>query len=444
MDRMKLWHEHKNGEIVICPYSGTVLSVSKILSAEVEIDHILPFSRTLDDGRSNKILCIREANRLKTNLTPFEAKNLFAQQGWDYEQILSRVSHWSKNKRYRFDEDAMDVFLKDQTFLARALNDTRYLSRIAKEYLTLICPKDTRVIPGQMTAMLRDKFGLNDILSVNGKKNREDHRHHAIDACVIGVTDQPLLDRFAKANAQAQNQGLNRLVDNMPLPWETYQKHVKRAIDNIYVSHKPDHGYEGAMHEETAYRPPHRDPKGEWRTRGINGEKPNSKTPNSTGVISIKNTMNLPRYGKIDEVFKGYFGGNNYCMDIFKNGKGKWEAKVITVFDAYQICKTQGKDFFQKSIAFNGLPLIMRLVTNDCIRMKVDGIHPDPVLKIKKMRSDRHKVTVVAINEANESEREKEIELYFDDLSANQLYQRFARKVTISPIGEIRDHGFKE
>ena len=87
------------------------------------------------------------------------------------------------------------------------------MSKVAREYMSLICP-NTRVIPGRMTAMLRAKFGLNDVLGLNGEKNRNDHRHHAVDACVIAVTDQGLLQRFAKASASAREQQLNRLVES--------------------------------------------------------------------------------------------------------------------------------------------------------------------------------------------------------------------------------------
>jgi CRISPR/Cas system Type II protein with McrA/HNH and RuvC-like nuclease domain len=41
-----------------------------------------------------------------------------------------------------------------------------------------------------MTAMLRAKFGLSDVLGLNGEKNRNYHRRHAVDACVIAVADQ--------------------------------------------------------------------------------------------------------------------------------------------------------------------------------------------------------------------------------------------------------------
>jgi CRISPR-associated endonuclease Csn1 len=237
-----------------CPYSGVHISAQMLLSDQVEIEHILPFSRTLDDSLNNKTVAMRQANRIKGNRTPWEAREDFAAQGWSTDDMLARAAQMPKGKRYRFGEDGYQRWLKeDKDFLARALNDTRYLSRIAREYVSLICPQNTRVIPGQMTAMLRAKFGLNDVLGIYGEKNRNDHRHHAVDACVIAITDQGMLQKFASASASAREQQLNRLVDNMPLPWPTYREHVQRAIERIWVSHKPDHGHEGAMMEETSY-----------------------------------------------------------------------------------------------------------------------------------------------------------------------------------------------
>ena len=236
-----------------CPYSGVQISVSMLLSERVEIEHILPFSKTLDDSLNNRTVSLREANRIKGNRTPWEARADFEAQGWAYDGILQRAERMPLRKRFRFAEDGYARWLgEDKDFLARALNDTRYLSRVAAEYLRLICPGSaTRVIPGQMTALLRAKFGLNDVLGLNGEKNRNDHRHHAVDACVIGVTDQGLMQRFAQANAQARTSGLTRLVEEMPEPWATYREHVERAVNHIWVSHKPDHGYEGAMMERS-------------------------------------------------------------------------------------------------------------------------------------------------------------------------------------------------
>lgn len=256
LHKMILWEElHRdNAADRRCPYSGVQISAAMLFSDQVEIEHILPFSQTLDDSLSNKTVAMRQANRIKGNRTPWQAKDDFAAQGWSTADMLTRAELMSQNKRYRFGENAMQQWQRDdQGFLARALNDTRHLSRVAKEYLSLICPQGTRAIPGQMTAMLRAKFGLNDILGLNGEKNRNDHRHHAVDACVIAVTDQGMLQRFASASASARERQLNKLVDTMPLPWASYREHVQRAIGNIWVSHKPDHGHEGAMHNDTAY-----------------------------------------------------------------------------------------------------------------------------------------------------------------------------------------------
>ena len=237
-----------------CPYSGVQISEAMLLSDQVEIEHILPFSETLDDSLNNKTVALRTANRVKGNRTPWQAFGAQSNAGFNYAEILQRAEQMPMQKRYRFAEDGYQRWLRDDKgFLARALNDTRYLSRVAREYVSLICPQNTRVIPGRMTAMLRAKFGLNDVLGTNGIKNRNDHRHHAVDACVIAVTDQGLLQRFAKASASAREQQLNRLVETMPDPWPSYRDHVQRAVNNIWVSHKPDHSHEGAMHNDTAY-----------------------------------------------------------------------------------------------------------------------------------------------------------------------------------------------
>src|SRR5690606_23522717 len=42
-----------------CPFSGTQISLSDLFSDKIEIEHILPFSRTLDDSYANKTLATR-------------------------------------------------------------------------------------------------------------------------------------------------------------------------------------------------------------------------------------------------------------------------------------------------------------------------------------------------------------------------------------------------
>ncbi len=445
LQKMILWEELSfNVADRRCPYSGVQISAQMLFSEQVEIEHILPFSQTLDDSLNNKTVAMRQANRIKGNRTPAEAVADFEVQGWPADDMLQRASLMPKGKRYRFAQDGFEQWLReDKGFLARALNDTRHLSRVAREYLSLICPQGTRVIPGRMTAMLRAKFGLNDILGLNGEKNRNDHRHHAVDACVIAVTDQSMLQRFAQASASAREKQLNKLVETMPLPWESYRDHVQRAIDNIWVSHKPDHGHEGAMHNDTAYgllgggRVQVRKTVESTRTREIAALK----------VIEFSDASASARHGLLPNgeprPYKGYKGDSNYCMEIVRNDKGKWEGEVVSTFDAYQLVRQHGLARLRHpTLSVSGRPLVMRLMKDDCVKLNIDGIVD--VYRVCWIRTDT-RMAFVKINEANVDARDRDKLTAFSYLvkSASVLKTLNAECVVVSPIGNVRALNFK-
>ncbi len=234
--RMKLWKELNENDPCNrrCPYTGDQIGMELLFSNEVQIEHILPFAQTLDDSFMNKTLSMRRANRVKENRTPYEAFGE-SQQGYDWQAILQRVSSLPKNKKERFAADAMQKWLReDKDFLARHLTDTQYLSRIAREYLTAICaPNEVTVTPGRLTALLRGKWGLNKILSDSGKKERTDHRHHAVDAAVIAVTDRSLLQKVSTAASHAREKQLGRILEEIPWPFPTYREEVQEAVQKI-------------------------------------------------------------------------------------------------------------------------------------------------------------------------------------------------------------------
>lgn len=425
-----------------CPYSGVQIGARMVLSEETEIEHILPFSQTLDDSLNNKTLAMRQANRIKGNRTPWQASEDFARQGWKYEDILRRAERMPKGKRYRFGMDGYEKWLReDKNFLARALNDTRHLSRVAREYLSLICPQDTRVIPGQMTAMLRAKFGLNDILGLDGEKNRNDHRHHAVDACVIAVTDQGMLQKFAQASASTREKQLDRLVENMPLPWDTYREHVERAVGNIWVSHKPDHGHEDAMMEATAYG-----------IRKDGSIKQKTKVDGNGGrevrnLICISEPSQPERHGLDSDgkplPYVGYVGGSNYCIEIVRNENGKWEGEVISTFEAYQVVRLHGKQRLRHpTLSISGKPLAMRLVIGDNVRL--EAANDVSTMRVAKVIGNGQ-VFMAPVQEANVDARNRDTQDAFSYTSkyAGSFQKAKARRVTISPIGELRDPGFK-
>lgn len=444
IQKMILWEELSfDAADRRCPYSGVQISIQMLFSEQVEIEHILPFSQTLDDGLNNKTVSLRQANRIKGNRTPWAARQDLEAQGWEFSGTLARAEKMPKNKRYRFGEDGYEKWLKeDKSFLARALNDTRHLSKVAREYLSLICPQNTRSIPGQMTAMLRRRFGLNDILGLNGEKNRNDHRHHAVDACVIAVTDQPLLQSFSRASASAREKNLTRLVETMPLPWDNYRDHVSRAINAIYVSHKPDHGHEGALHNDTAYGLLG---SGMVRThKVIDGIRQREDT--NLKVIEISKSAATNRHGFLPDgspkPYKGYKGDSNYCIEIFKTENDAWASEVISTFHAYQVVKCEGPARLRHNeLSLSGNSLVMRLLIGDTIRLNIQD-------QCRTMRiatiSGNGQIFLAGVNEANVDARNRDKEDSFAYISkkAGSLKTAKGRRITISPIGLVRDPGF--
>jgi CRISPR-associated endonuclease Csn1 len=451
--KMQLWIElAKDIADRRCPYTGEQISMERLLSPEVEIEHILPYSMTLDDSLNNKTVAMRRANRDKGNHTPFDAFGKYQQAGYNYEAILQRAAKMPKEKAKRFAPDGYQRWIKDdKDFLARALNDTAYLSRIAKEYLSLICPHNkVRAIPGRMTAMLRGKFGLNQLLSGSELKNRNDHRHHALDAAVIGITDQGLLQRFSKASEQARARQLDRLVEDMPLPWPTYREHVARGLRGITISHKPDHGYQGAMHEDTAWGL--REEGQVSRLVRPEGGGTRVRETKNKNVIPINSTRNLDRHG-LDEngqpnAYKGYVGGSNFCLEIWKDDKGKWNGDVVSTFTAYQLIREFGEEqglarLMQPHMAQNGQQLVARLMIDDLVRLEIEGV-------LRTMRlatiANSGQFFMCDHNEANVDARNRDKADTFNYVSKmpGSFQKAKGRRVTISPIGDIRDPGFKD
>ena len=272
--KLKLFKELEkaNNGVACCPYSGKSINITNLFSFDIEIEHILPFAKTYDDSVANKTIAYRSANHAKGNRSPFEAFG---------DTTFERIKDLPRNKKWRFYENAMEKFADESGFQERQLNDTRYLSKIAKQYLSQIChPNKIKVANGKLTSLLRHHWGLNSILnkkteekfdSQTGevfpenltenpqdqtknqavKKTRDDHRHHAVDAIVIAMTETRLLQQISRDNARGHD--LDRLVINLPNHWNRFREDAVEAIERIIVSHKCDHGSNGQLHEETYY-----------------------------------------------------------------------------------------------------------------------------------------------------------------------------------------------
>jgi len=227
----KLWEECRK----TCPYTGKPISLSQLFSGEVQIEHIHPWSRSLNDSFSNKALCYADENRKKGDKTPYE---FYGNDENNWSAIKERtLKLFSDTKEYPKAYQKFKRFVQqkfDDDFSSRQLNDTRYISKEAKDYLSLVCRK-VNVSPGQMTSSLRQKWGLNHILNTeDDAKSREDHRHHAIDALVMACGKTSYLQELSRWNRYNRKPELK----NFPLPWEGFNYDAEKAVEKILISHK--------------------------------------------------------------------------------------------------------------------------------------------------------------------------------------------------------------
>ena len=257
LQKIKLWEELNMNDSADrrCVFTGDRINCAMLFSGEVEIEHILPFSRTLDDGLANKTLAFKRANHLKGNRTPYEA---FADnpEGYDWERILMRAKNLPQNKFWRFGENAMQRFDEHEGgFIARSLNDTKYMARTARTYLEALTGpvKGTRgvtVVTGRHTSNLRHDWGLNSLLTGKGEqKNRDDQRHHMLDAFVIGLTTRSVVKKTAD-DSRYKDDKLKRGIE--PLP-DNLRAELQALMDRVIISYKPDHSANGQFYDETAY-----------------------------------------------------------------------------------------------------------------------------------------------------------------------------------------------
>ncbi|MGD9647855.1 MAG: type II CRISPR RNA-guided endonuclease Cas9 [Pirellulales bacterium] len=236
INKWLLWEEQDQ----ICVYTGAPISQTQLLNGEVDVDHVLPYSRSLDDSLANKVLCFVAANRDKGNRTPHEW--LAETDPERFEQVLQRARVFNFHKRRKF--ILKEIVLKD--FIERQLNDTKYISRVVAQYVRCL-GTDVVTTKGQVTSDLRHAWGLNTVLRDDGlnRKNREDHRHHAVDAIVVALTTRSHLQRLAQARDQAA----------LEEPWEGFREAVVAAVNAINVSHRVRRKVRGALHEDTIYGP---------------------------------------------------------------------------------------------------------------------------------------------------------------------------------------------
>ena len=256
LQRYKLWLEQK----YCSPYTGNPIPLSKLFTAEYEIEHIIPQSRFFDDSFSNKVICESAVNKLKDKQLGLE---FIRQHGGEIIQDGRRMLKIFNEDEYK--EFVKDNYLKNRSkrskllmdeipdkMIERQMNDTRYISKFISNVLSNLVREENNdeginsknVLPGngKITSILKQDWGLNDVwndlilprfermnrltdsnvftvwneryqkqlpaipleYSKGFQKKRIDHRHHAMDALVIACATRDHINLLNNQSAKSE------------------------------------------------------------------------------------------------------------------------------------------------------------------------------------------------------------------------------------------------
>ncbi len=290
-----------------CAYSLEPITCERLLEAGyVEVDHALPYSRSFDDSKNNRVLVFAKVNRDKGNLTPFEyLDGKTDSQAWrEFVAFAQGNKSWRQAKLSRI---LRKDFGKEESegFRDRNLNDTRYIAKFFKNYVERYLKLEKQgdgsqiqrcvVLSGQLTSFLRARWGLLKI-------REESDRHHALDAVVIAACSHSMVKKLSdysrnKELAQVKEGFVDmetgeiinpamfaQLNAHFPAPWANFRDEVqdRLKIDDpallsiamqrlgsypaeaisqlkpLFVSRAPQRRNGGAVHKDTIYAQPER------------------------------------------------------------------------------------------------------------------------------------------------------------------------------------------
>ena len=127
--KYRLWKEQDG----VCAYSLRRLDVERLFEpGYVDVDHIVPYSLSFDDRRSNKVLVLSSENRQKGNRLPLQYL-----QGKRREDFIvwtnSSVRDYRKRQNLLREKLSGD---EAEGFRQRNLQDTQHMARFLYNYIS--------------------------------------------------------------------------------------------------------------------------------------------------------------------------------------------------------------------------------------------------------------------------------------------------------------------
>lgn len=285
-DKYKMWKYEQDCKCLFC---GNCIGISDLFSGDTEIEHIWP-QVGFRQNYMNTTVAHRSCNQGKGKRTPFQAWGHMDSK-WDAlkknVERLATEKKLPKAKLRRILQQKWDPE-DEHDFVQRQLRDTAYIARKAKQLLEKTgCP--VGVSRGGAVSELRHLWGVNNVLprhpdetvytetkqqtgandpiktfdekKAKEIKNRKDHRHHAIDAFMVAMTDHATLMELTKRYQKSKERRSHkdaRPEDALPLPvsWQddtNLDALLRDKLLSSVVSHMGQRKVTGALHEETAY-----------------------------------------------------------------------------------------------------------------------------------------------------------------------------------------------
>ncbi len=491
LDILKVLLLEECGEV--CPYTGRPIAMRHLIgdTPEFEVEHILPFSRSFDNSFANLTLCHVDENRRKGNRTPWEA---YGHDPDRFEAILSRVRRfqgpYAREKLRRFmvtEEDELGRFRSSQ------LSDTRYATRLALDYLALLYGGRTdakgtlrvRSSTGFVTALLRRSWNLEGLLASEGLRQVQDHRRHAVDAAVVAVTDEGVIQAAARAAARQQRLRPSGVValDDLAEPWPGFREELRETLAAVVVSHRPCRKARGALHEETIYGPPRPVPGGPYLPRhrkavhelspkeigrivdpgvrcaveaqlaelgGVTDENIARLEEHPPWLVRRDGTLQPVRRVRLAKNVRTEVLGNpprhvvpgaNHHVEVFatvgRNGEPRWVGRMVTLLEVFRR-RREGRPVVDRT-PWGGMPFVVSLARGDMVLLE----HPSGpgVFRVVQITLQNRDRIVFELRRHNDGRQRRDVERRGLRPSLDVLREWNCRKVEVTPLGEVRRAG---
>jgi len=310
----------------------------------LEIDHAIPRSELYVNERFNLVVCWKDTNTRKGNRLPlkFLEEDLGETAAAAYKRRVLSSKLSSHKKSWLLKTEVPDDFLASQ------LHATSYLARELKRLLEENGLK-VEVTAGRGTAHLRHLWGLEkdlfpDWLAVakaakakdqeeGGRtkkktfaKNRSDHRHHAVDALVVALTDVSTFQALSRLHSQkvfgSREERARANAETCPV--RGLRQWLETNRDNIPVTSYVRKKTTGSMNRATAMGP---------KESGLQGEFLEG-SPLQSARVGNK----LVKFDKRGKAAQVYELGNNHHLQVYvtppdKNGKTRLEPQIVTLHE---------------------------------------------------------------------------------------------------------------